>query len=194
MILGHYGLAAAVKSREPLTPLWALMLATVWLDIIFVPLVVMGVESLEKVPGAGPYGGLVIHADYTHSLVGAGILSAVLGLFAARAWGRRSGFVIALMSMSHWVLDLVMHRGDLPLLPGNAGNLPLLGFGLWRAPVAAIAVELVLFLLGLLAYWRAARALAGARGRGQASATGPVAAALTFGAVVMALDVTGVLG
>jgi hypothetical protein len=38
MIAGHFGFAAIVKGHEPETPLWILMLATVWLDVIFVPL------------------------------------------------------------------------------------------------------------------------------------------------------------
>ncbi|MEI9902605.1 MAG: hypothetical protein WDN06_00420 [Asticcacaulis sp.] len=58
MIAGHFGFAAAVKSRERATPLWALMLATVWLDIVFVPLLFMKVETLKPVPGVHqPYGG-----------------------------------------------------------------------------------------------------------------------------------------
>ncbi len=52
MIAGHFGFAALVKSRETQVPLWALMLATVWLDIVFVPLFVAGIESVEVVPGA----------------------------------------------------------------------------------------------------------------------------------------------
>ena len=51
MIAGHFGLAAGVKSREPAVPLWALMLATQWLDVVFVPLVGAGVEGLAPVPG-----------------------------------------------------------------------------------------------------------------------------------------------
>ena len=46
MIAGHFGFAAAVKSREPETPLWALMLATVWLDVVFVPLYLSGIETV----------------------------------------------------------------------------------------------------------------------------------------------------
>jgi hypothetical protein len=84
MIAGHFGFAAAVKARETATPLSALMLATVWLDVAFVPLFASGIETLDKVPGAGPSWGAIIHADYTHSLVGAMLLSAVLGIPAAR--------------------------------------------------------------------------------------------------------------
>lgn len=193
MILGHYGLAVGLKAREPATPLWVLMLATVWLDIVFVPLLAIGAESLEKVAGAGPYGGLVIHANYTHSLVGAAFLSVALGLTAARGWGPRSGVVVGLVSLSHWLLDLVVHRGDLPLLPGNAGDLPTLGFGLWRMPLVSIAVEIVIFLLGLFAYWRAADAVARSSRLKPGVVVRAVAAALLFGGLVMVLDVTGLL-
>ena len=88
MIAGHFGFAALVKACEEAVPLWALMLATVWLDIVFVPLLVAGVETLEPIPGShGGYGANIIHADYTHSLVGACILSAILGVVALARWG-----------------------------------------------------------------------------------------------------------
>lgn len=51
MIAGHFGFAAGVKGREREVPLWALMLATVWLDVVFAPLLAAGVESIENVPG-----------------------------------------------------------------------------------------------------------------------------------------------
>ena len=59
MIAGHFGFAAIAKSREPRVPLWCLMLATVWLDIVFVPMFLMKLETLtEPVPGLqGGYGG-----------------------------------------------------------------------------------------------------------------------------------------
>jgi hypothetical protein len=69
MIAGHFGFAAGVKGRQPQVPLWALMLATVWLDILFAPFLAAGVESFDTVPGtSGGYGNAIIHADYTHSL------------------------------------------------------------------------------------------------------------------------------
>jgi hypothetical protein len=194
MIAGHFGFAAAVKARETATPLWALMLACVWLDVIFVPLFLSGVETIEKVPGAGPYGGGVIHADYTHSLVGALALSLVLALPAAWAWGTRSGVVVGLVAFSHWVLDLVVHRSDLPLLPGGAGDLPKLGFGLWRWPAASASVELALVAAGAFLYWRAARAATGEAGRGGWRANLAALMILVFGCLVLALDVTGLAG
>ena len=127
MIAGHFGFAAIVKSREPRVPLWSLMLATVWLDIVFVPLFLAGIETLKPVPGLhGGYGENIIHADYTHSLIGALVLSVVFGLMFGVRWGRRSAIVLGLVSFSHWLLDLIVHRHDMPILPGNAGNLPRL--------------------------------------------------------------------
>jgi hypothetical protein len=71
VLAGHFGLAAAVKSQERQVPLWALMLATGWLDVIF-PLYLSGIETIEIAPGtAVGYGSAIIHADYTHSLIGA---------------------------------------------------------------------------------------------------------------------------
>ena len=65
MVAGHFGFAAVVKSRERQTPLWALMLACQWLDVVFVPLFVLGIERITPVPGtSGRYGQVIIHADY----------------------------------------------------------------------------------------------------------------------------------
>lgn len=192
MIAGHFGFAAAVKAREPKTPLWILMLATVWLDVVFAPFLISGVETIEKVPGFGTYGGLVIHADYTHSLVGAVLISALLGLPAAWAWGKRSGIVVAIVSFSHWLLDLLFHRGDMPWLPGNAGDLPKLGLGLWRYPGVAATIELIFVIVGAYLYWRAADRVAATAGRGKTLAAVTCLMVLAFGGMILALDVTGV--
>ena len=101
MLAGHFGLAAAVKSQERQVPLWALMLATAWLDVIFVPLYLAGIETIQLVPGtAGGYGNAIIHADYTHSLVGALALAGLFGVVAATAWGRRTGVALGAVVFS----------------------------------------------------------------------------------------------
>jgi hypothetical protein len=195
MIAGHFGFAAAVKGRERAVPLWSLMFATVWLDIVFVPLLLAGAETLEPAPGThGGYGANIIHADYTHSLVGACVLSAVLGVIALARWGKRAGVVIGAVSFSHWLLDLPMHRRDMPILPGNLGDLPKLGFGLWRVPAASAALELAFVLAGAWLYWSAARSVTATAGSGHRRAAVVALLILLGGAGVLALDVTGVLG
>jgi hypothetical protein len=195
MITGHFGFAAAVKSREPQVPLWALMFATVWLDIVFVPLFLMGIETLVTAPGAqAGYGGAIIRADYTHSLVGALLLSAFLGWLASLPWGARNGIVIGFVSFSHWILDLLVHRPDLPILPGNLLGLPKLGFGLWRFPMASAAIELAILTAGAYLYWRVAIATCRQNGRSQSIASISAALLLIFGLAVLALDVTSIAG
>lgn len=161
MIAGHFGFAAAVKSRAPRAPLWALMLACVWLDVVFIPLFATGIETIVPLPGtSGGYGEGVIHADYTHSLLGALLISAVFALVAAIWWQRSVAAVLGAVVFSHWMLDLPMHHADMPLLPANLGNFPLLGFGLWSWPIASALIELALVLLGTYLYARAAARIA----------------------------------
>ena len=205
MIAGHFGAAAAVKAYSPRVPLWALMLATVWLDVVFVPLFLAGIETMDDAPGGG-YGGSLIHADWTHSLLGALALSGLFGLVAARFWERRAGIVLAAMAFSHWLLDLLVHRPDLPLLPGNLGGLPLLGLGLWKIPAAAVTLEFLLVFGGGLLYLSAARAVVELAEHDDAiavaqggTATRRAARPLTltalligFGVITLILDVFGV--
>jgi membrane-bound metal-dependent hydrolase YbcI (DUF457 family) len=193
MIAGHFGFAALVKARERQVPLWALMLATVWLDVIFIPLFVGGVETIETVSGTkGGYGTGIIHADYTHSVPGALVIAAVFGLIAAIPWGRRCGIVLAAVVFSHWLLDLIVHRGDMPILPGNIGDLPKLGFGLWRFPTAAITSELVLVVAGAFFYWQAARSVVhAAGGTGRLRADMAAGLVLISGCGILLLDATG---
>lgn len=192
MIAGHFGFAAIVKSREQRVPLWSLMLATVWLDIVFIPLFLAGIEKLEPVPGLrGGYGQNIIYADYTHSLIGALVLSAAFGLMFGWRWGKRCAFVLGFVSFSHWLLDLVVHRHDMPVLPGNWGNLPRLGFGLWQMKTGSILAELLLVILGTWCYWRAARAASLAAHKGNSRAIVTALLILLGGVAVLVLDVTG---
>jgi len=188
MVAGHFGFAAIVKSREKSTPLWALMLATVWLDIVFVPLLLAHLETILTIHKG--YGGLIIHADYTHSIIGMLVLSAALGAMFLPRLGRRVALVIALVSASHWVLDLVVHRADMPVLPVNVGNLPYLGLGLWNHPQAAACVELVLVAVGAILYWRAAMDVSAKAGRSGIKASVSAALIAAFGLLVLFLDYT----
>lgn len=191
MIAGHFGFAAAVKSREQQTPLWALMLATVWLDVVFIPLYLAGIESIEPAEEAkAGYGANIIHADYTHSIVGVIALSLILGALAGLLWGKRAGIVIGLVSASHWVLDLIVHRADMPILPGNIGDLPKLGFGLWRMPQMSFAIELLLVLIGAWLYWRAASTVTRDRGKGKRAAMMAAGLIAVFGVLILWLDFT----
>ena len=106
VITGHYALAAGAKSVDHRAPLWSLMLATQWLDVVFIPLFLLGVETIETLPGGG-YGKVVIHADYTHSLIGALVLvgrirrARLVALGSAARSAARRCRVFALGARSH---------------------------------------------------------------------------------------------
>lgn len=189
MTTGHFALAAGSKPAARTVPLWALMLATYLLDVVFMGLVSGGLESFAPMhPEAPAYGQTIIHAAYSHSLVGALVIAAVAGALAAWRWGRGGGVAIATVTFSHWILDLIVHRPDLPVLPGNAGTLPLLGLGLWAHPALAAGLELALVVAGATLYLRGSLRRAGpdAAARRRALTAAAVTAAML--ALLLAAD------
>jgi hypothetical protein len=190
MIAGHFGLAAGVKGKAPSVPLWALLLASQWLDVVFAPFLIAGVEHFVPLDGARPgaYGGAVIHADYTHSLVGAVLLSVLFGALFIPRYGQRSGVVLGLVALSHWFLDLPLHRADMQILPGATGTL---GFGLWQYPLVSAALELALVVVGAALYWRAARSVAGSDTAMLRRARICSASVLAAGVLTLALNFVG---
>ena len=197
MIAGHYGLAAGVKAWEPRLPLWALMLSTFLLDVVFIFLNIAGIEYITPAnpAQANGYGNALIHAYYTHSLLGALLIAAIAGALAGRRWGRRGGITIAAVVFSHWILDLLVHRPDLPILPGNAGNLPLLGFGLWQLPLVSALAELALVLGGAFLYYRSATGLPSAQGaNGKSQRRRALTASAVTAALLLLLLVSNFLG
>src|SRR5215216_3840093 len=119
MLAGHFGLAAVVKARQPQIPAWSLMLSTQLLDVVFLVLYFLGIEGFSSVEGTnGGYGDTLINAPYTHSLVGAVVISLVATIVTWIFWGRRNAIIIGAVVFSHWLLDLIVHRPDMPILPG----------------------------------------------------------------------------
>lgn len=158
MILGHYGLALAAKRLTPRTSLGTSFFAAQWLDELWPILLLLGMERVRIVPGLTAANPLdFTHYPFSHSLlaaVGWGVLIGI-GHFALRRSGR-TALVVGALVVSHWLLDLPMHRPDLPLWPGS--NV-VVGFGLWNSLALTVLVELALFLGGFAVYLRATRPL-----------------------------------
>ncbi|HEX6104814.1 MAG TPA: hypothetical protein VFZ26_04480 [Gemmatimonadales bacterium] len=155
MVVGHYGVSFALKAMDQRIPLWALFVAVQLLDIIWAPLVILGVEKVRIVPGitaSNPFD--LYYMPYTHSLVAAVLWSAA-ALLTWRVWrrapaGARAALLIALAVFSHWVLDFVVHRPDLPLYDDAAK----VGLGLWNRPVLAFLLEAALLFGSMGLYLR----------------------------------------
>ena len=157
MILGHYGLAFAAKRVAPRTSLGTFALAAQLLDEMWPILVLMGVERVRVAPGLMAANPLDFeYYPYSHSLAGAIVWGLLLGgIYYALRHDRRSAGVVGLLVLSHWILDLPMHRPDLPLWPGSATRV---GLGAWRSIPLTIVLELAVFGFGLLVYLRTTRA------------------------------------
>lgn len=153
MILGHYGIALAAKRVAPDTSLGWLAFAAQWLDELWPLLLLAGVENVRIEPGlmaASPMD--FTHYPISHSLLTAALWgAAIAALYVLVARRRRGALVIAALVLSHWLLDVPMHRPDLPLWPGSDVRV---GLGLWNSIAGTVVVELGLFLAGLMVYAR----------------------------------------
>ena len=149
MFVGHYGVSFAAKRVEPAIPLWVLFLAVQFLDVLWAPFVLLGIEKVRIVPGftaSNPFD--LYYMPYTHSLPGALFWSCVGGIvyhFVVRPRGWRAGAIIGLAVCSHWVLDFIVHRPDLPLYD----NTEKVGLGLWNFPALALGLEAIVLFGGM---------------------------------------------
>src|SRR5215470_14866825 len=156
MFVGHYSVSFAGKAAEPRVPLWLLFVAVQFVDVLWAIFVLLGIEKVRIVPGITASNALdLYYMPYTHSLVGAigwSLLAFVVCQWIPTLRGKRTGLIVALAIFSHWVLDLIVHRPDLPVYDSTFK----MGFALWNYRMAAFVVELVVFLGGAALYLRAA--------------------------------------
>jgi membrane-bound metal-dependent hydrolase YbcI (DUF457 family) len=157
MFLGHYGVAFAAKRVEPRVSLGAFGFAAQFLDELWPILVLAGVEHVRPAAGLMPASQLdFVSYPVSHSLLMSVVWGVLIGAvyFAIRRY-RRGAIVLGLTVVSHWVLDLPMHRADLPLWPGSS---VVVGWGAWRSIPLTLLLDGGTFLVGLVLYLRASRA------------------------------------
>jgi len=160
MFVGHFAVAFGAKRAVPAASLGTLFIAGQLADLVWPVLVIAGIERVGVQPGLTVVTPLdFIYYPFSHSLVAA----AAWALLFAAAYSRlrnaalRTGIVLALVVVSHWVLDALTHRPDMPLTV--SAETTRVGLGLWNSLAGTIAVELLLFGAGLWLYARATRAL-----------------------------------
>jgi hypothetical protein len=150
VFLGHIAVALAGKRAAPEVALGTWILAVQLVDLIWPLFLLIGLEHVRIVPGITAFTPLDFY-DYplTHSLV-AGIGWAVLlaGVRVGRGTRAATAFLLAAGVLSHWALDVISHRPDVPVMP----NGPYLGLGLWDSIPGTLIVELTMFAGGLWLY------------------------------------------
>lgn len=157
MFIGHFGLGFAAKRVAPRVSLGTAFLAAQFLDLLWPTFLLLGIESVRIAPGATAVTPLIFdHYPISHSLVAAIGWGFALGaIYALTRRNTRGAIVVAALVVSHWMLDVIVHVPDLPLMPGLD---TMVGLGLWQSKAATLAVEIPIFAAGVWLYVRSTRA------------------------------------
>jgi hypothetical protein len=151
MFIGHFAVGFAAKAKVPQISLGTLFLSAQLLDLLWPTFLLLGWEHVKIAPGITEVTPLnFTHYPISHSLLAVLGWSLVAGLvywLFKRNWS--GALIIGLCVISHWFLDLLVHRPDLPLHPGGS---QLVGFGLWNSFAGSLAVEGLLFIAGIYFY------------------------------------------
>lgn len=156
MFIGHFAVGFAAKRAAPSVSLGTLFVACELVDLIWPVFILAGIERVRIDPGNTAFTPLdFVSYPWTHSLLMNAAWAVLSGLvyFSIRK-ELRGAVIVAIVVLSHWFLDLVAHRPDLPLVPGGA----VFGLGLWNSVPATLVVEGLLFAAGLAVYLKSTRA------------------------------------
>ncbi len=156
MLVGHYAVGLAIKRLVPQTSLGTFVLAAMLADLLWCVFMIAGIDHVQFRHGMGAANYLeATNIAMSHSLLMDAIWAALLA--AAYFWRKldaRAAAFVFLAVVSHWLLDFVSHRPDMPLAPGVRRSL---GLGLWTSIPATFIVEGGFWLLAIILYARAAR-------------------------------------
>lgn len=154
MFVGHFGPGFAAKAIKPSVPLWILFAAAQLLDVFWGIFVLGGIEKFRIIPGFTATNPLdLYYMPYTHSLDGALLWSVGAGIvyyLFRKADGWAGAGLVGGTVLSHWPLDVLVHRPDMPLYDNSAK----IGFGLWNYPAFAFVLEAAVLFAGIYFYWK----------------------------------------
>jgi membrane-bound metal-dependent hydrolase YbcI (DUF457 family) len=157
MFIGHYGLALASKKSRTIQ-LGTAILAAQFLDLLWPVFTLLGWEKFSIEPGNTKITPINFESyPYTHSMLGSIVMAL---LFAAVYYvikkDSRNAAIYALLVFSHWVLDYITHRPDLPLTYTSTEKV---GLGLWNYPAPAIFTECLIYVTGIFLFLKNTKAL-----------------------------------
>ncbi|NQW29026.1 MAG: hypothetical protein HQ472_00750 [Ignavibacteria bacterium] len=153
MFIGHFAVGFAAKKFAPTVSLAVLFMAAQFVDLLWPTLLLLGVERVAISPGITAVTPLdFTYYPFTHSLVMSILWGFIVGgLVYAVSKNFRNAVVVLCCVVSHWVLDLIVHRPDLPLTLSNSNHV---GLGLWNFPIATMVIEFAMLFGGAYVYWK----------------------------------------
>jgi len=159
VFVGHYGPSFAAKALKKSIPLWVLFIAVQLLDVLWGTFVYLGIEKVRIVPGITATNPLdLYYMPYTHSLIGSilwAIAASVVYYVFRKVDGLAAAVLVGAAVFSHWMLDFLVHRPDLPLYD----NTFKVGLGLWNYPALAFVLEVVVLFGGMYLYLKATQSV-----------------------------------
>jgi len=156
MFIGHFAAGFAAKRAAPRVSLAAAIFAAVLSDALWILFFATGIETVVIRPGLMTANSLdLVYIPFSHSLVMDILWGGLLGgaYFLVRR-DKRGAWVLLLAVVSHWLLDFVVHRPDMPLAPGLEMRF---GLSLWNSRMATLIVEGTIWVGALIVYVRATR-------------------------------------
>lgn len=158
MFLGHFALGLAAKKKAPSVSLGTLIVASQFADLLWPLFLLLGLEHVEIDPGNTAVTPLnFVSYPYSHSLVMLLVWAALFALVYrfARGSNTMASLTIAALVFSHYVLDVITHRPDMPITIGGSTKI---GLGLWNHFAATVALESAMFIGGIAIYTATTRA------------------------------------
>lgn len=158
MFVGHYAASLALKKVEKKASLGLLFLSVQFVDILFFPLVLLGIERINIIENFTQSTHFELeYMPYTHSLLAsilcAGFIYIVFRIVPPRS--KSVALVMGIAVLSHWFFDLIVHTPDLPIWSDESKKL---GLGLWNNAIATYALEAAFLSGGLWLYLRSTKA------------------------------------
>lgn len=152
MFIGHFGFGFAAKKFAKKTSLGTLFLASQFIDLLWPFFVIFGIEKVAIDPGNTAFTPLdFIYYPFSHSLLGVIIWALLFGVvYYFIKKDMKTSIILGILVLSHWILDLITHRPDLPLFLGIDSL--LVGLGLWNSVIATIIIEGIIFIAGVYFY------------------------------------------
>ena len=158
MFIGHFGVGLAAKKAAAKPSLGTLFFASQFIDLLWPFFLIFGIEKVKIDPGNTAVTPLdFIHYPYSHSLIAVLIWALIFGaIYFVIKKDLKTSVWLGVLVLSHWILDFITHRPDLPLHFGS--NSPMAGLGLWNSVIATILIEGGIFILGVYLFIKTTKA------------------------------------
>lgn len=158
MFIGHFAVGFGAKGIRPQASLGTYFLAAQFVDLLWPTLLLLNLEQVTIAPGITAMTPLdFVSYPYTHSLLMAIVWSALFfGIYYALRKDLNTAIIVGLCVGSHWLLDFLTHRPDLPL---SLSETTKVGLGLWNNIPVTVLIESAMYIGGIMLYTRATSAM-----------------------------------